>query len=389
MPRLFLDLSTTSRTTLKTGIERVAQAIFKESARLQLSDYQVVPVYLDYKDHVWQYRYAELYAKQILGGESAAGLGPIVQMHQGDILLVLDYSGEQLIAATRASLFKQLQDLGVRTHVLVYDLLPILHASFFPPGAKAHFVDWLQSARTLGSLITISQAVALQLTAYLQAPECQVQWFHLGANFEDQESARNLPSYAPDLIQAIARRPSFLCVGTIEPRKGYEQVLQAFTQLWEKGFDANLVIVGAEGWINLPSERRSLISKLVSQLRTHPQLGKRFFWFDGINDEFLRSLYRSCICLLAASYDEGFGLPLVEAARHGLPILARDIAVFQEVMGKHAQYFNAGDADQLAQAISSWYALYQQQLHPSVDGFCAYTWRQSTLELLACIGIVP
>lgn len=44
----------------------------------------------------------------------------------------------------------------------------------------------------------------------------------------------------------------------------------------------------------------------------------------------------SSTCLIAASFGEGFGLPLIEAAQHGLPIMARDIAVFREVAKEYA-----------------------------------------------------
>ena len=49
------------------------------------------------------------------------------------------------------------------------------------------------------------------------------------------------------------------------------------------------------------------------------------FRLQGISDEYLEQVYAASTCLIAASINEGFGLPLIEAARHGIPIVARDI----------------------------------------------------------------
>ena len=74
-------------------------------------------------------------------------------------------------------------------------------------------------------------------------------------------------------------------VGTIEPRKGYLQTIDAFTMLWERGVDVNLVIVGSEGWKHIPDEARRTIPKIMQKIRTHAELNKHFFWLDGISDE--------------------------------------------------------------------------------------------------------
>lgn len=73
-------------------------------------------------------------------------------------------------------------------------------------------------------------------------------------------------------------------VGTIEPRKGYLQTIDAFTALWAQGLDANLVIFGKEGWKGLPDAMCSDIPQTVEKLRAHPELNNRPFWLEGISD---------------------------------------------------------------------------------------------------------
>jgi glycosyltransferase involved in cell wall biosynthesis len=175
----------------------------------------------------------------------------------------------------------------------------------------------------------------------------------------------------------FAARPSFLVVGTIEPRKGHLDVLDAFEQLWSQGLDINLVIVGAEGWRDVPEALRRTIPQIIARLQSHPERGRRLFWVKSPSDEYLEKIYAACACLIAASEGEGFGLPIVEAARHGLPIMARDIAVFREVAGEHAFYFSGKSPDVLASAIGGWLMLHQKNAHPKSGAMPWMTWTQT------------
>ena len=161
-------------------------------------------------------------------------------------------------------------------------------------------------------------------------------------------------------------------VGTPGPREGDGKVLNAFELLWRTGVDANLVVVGKVGW---------MVKKLAARMRNHPERSKRFFWLDGISDEYLELVYGACNCLIAASYGEGFGLPLIESAQHRLPVMARDIPVFREVAGPHAYYFSAMEPEQLAQAVRDWLDLYQREQHPASEKMPWLTWQQSAQVL--------
>jgi len=149
--------------------------------------------------------------------------------------------------------------------------------------------------------------------------------------------------------------------------------------------DANIVIVGKEGWKDLPNDLRRTIPEIVNRLRPHPELGRRIFWLEGISDEYLEMIYASSTCLIAASEGEGFGLPLIEAAQNKLPIIARDIPVFQEVAGDQAFYFSGKEPADLADAIKRWLELYQSGVHPRSDGMAWLRWELSAERLLDII----
>jgi glycosyltransferase involved in cell wall biosynthesis len=87
------------------------------------------------------------------------------------------------------------------------------------------------------------------------------------------------------------------------------------------------------------------------------------------------------------SEGEGFGLPLIEAAYHNLPIIARDLPVFKEIAQDHAYYFSGFEPHVLAQAVQDWLALYQRDEHPASGSIPRLTWQQSTQQLLKTVFI--
>ena len=128
-------------------------------------------------------------------------------------------------------------------------------------------------------------------------------------------------------------------MGTLEPRKAYPLALQACTRWWQEGADRNLVIVGREGWKDLSADLRRDIPETAAAPHGDPEFGRRLFWPEGISDEDLEAVYQASTALLAASRGEGLGLPLIEAAQRGLPLICRDLAAIREVAADHTYYF--------------------------------------------------
>jgi glycosyltransferase involved in cell wall biosynthesis len=163
-------------------------------------------------------------------------------------------------------------------------------------------------------------------------------------------------------------------VGTLEPRKGYTDTLNVFDALWRQGQDINLVIVGKVGW---------KVEALVARIKEHPEFNQRLFWLAGISDEYLDRVYNTCTCLIAASYGEGFGLPLIESAQRGLPIIARDIPVFREVAGKHATYLPPDlQAITGGAVIKQWLEKHRKDEVRGSDAMPWLTWQESSKVLL-------
>ncbi len=392
--RLYLDLTATIRNDLKTGIERVARALTMALLASRPAGYRIEPVYLSHENERWVYRHGRRYTFGLLGCPSDGFEDDIIEPQNGDILLGLDISGDSLIQAERSGLFKDLRNQGVSAFFIVHDLLPIVMPGVFPPNAYQIHENWLRAVSRLDGAVCVSRSVAEDLAQWQRQVginsdmkrKFTIGWFHLGADILCSAPSRGLPPDASKILKELKARPTFLMVGTIEPRKGYLQTMEAFTQLWREGVDVNLVIVGKEGWKDLPHEMRRDIPQTVERLRNHPELNKRLFWLEGISDEYLEKVYAASTCLIAASYGEGFGLPLIEAARHKLPIIARDIPVFREVAGEHAYYFEDKNTPEvIADAVRKWLILYQKGMHPTSENMPWLTWKESAENLLDII----
>ncbi|RLA72040.1 MAG: hypothetical protein DRG30_07805, partial [Epsilonproteobacteria bacterium] len=148
----------------------------------------------------------------------------------------------------------------------------------------------------------------------------------------------------------------------------------AFEKLWEEGKNINLVIVGKQGWF---------VDELIKKIKEQPLLNQKLFWMNSISDRYLDELYSVCHCLIAPSKGEGFGLPLIEAAQHKLPIIARDLSIFREVAGDYVYYFENDDNPAiLANAIENWLNLYRKSKHPKSDQMPWLTWKESADQLV-------
>ena len=388
--RLLVDVSAIVRADLQTGIERVVRAQLHALLSNPPSGWRVEPVWLNFEGE-WRYRHARRYAQRVLGGADDTLEENIVAVAPGDVLYGPDYFPEGVTGAAAQGLYAQWRAAGVEVNFLIHDLLPVLRPEFFPERAEQAHGHWLAAiAANADRLVCISHAVAEQARAWLDVagnPQpVNIAVLHHGADLAASVPSKGLPADSEATLRQLALAPAFLMVGTIEPRKGHLQALSAFEQLWRDGSEARLVIVGKEGWTGLPDNQRRTIPHLMNRLRHHPELGKRLFWLSGISDEYLERLYAAANCLLAPSEGEGFGLPLIEAAQCGLPILARDLPVFREVAREHACYFSGLAAADLAQALKAWLELDAKGQAPSSRNIEWSTWERNARELVLILS---
>jgi glycosyltransferase involved in cell wall biosynthesis len=395
LKRLFLDITATRETARHTGIERVACALTRQLLQQPPAGFRVEPVYLSFNGGRWHVRYAKQFTSQLLQLSACTLFDDVVEPQAGDVYVALDLASAPFVQASLAGVFDHWQQRGVSTHAAVYDLLPVNLPEVFPPGADKVHTEWLHAISKLDSALCISKSVKSDLAAWQAAHpsptparrKSRLHAFELGADSLPQVTANDKAQNLSDLLGHALTGTTFLSVGTLEPRKNFAQTLQAFEILWAQNIDVNWVLVGREGWQGLPDAQRQDIASLLAHIQTHPEHHQRFFWLNDADDAQLSQLYAHTDCLLNPSLGEGLGLPLIEAAHHGLPLLLRDLPVFKEVAGDNATYFSAHTAEDLAAAIEQWRQKPSTPKHTS-QHLRSVTWADSTAQILSHLGLV-
>lgn len=392
--RLFLDITATHDTARQTGIERVATSLLRELLKNPPKGFRVEPVRLSFHGERWHARYARQFASRLLNLRATHLVDDVVEPQAGDLYVTLDLASGPFVQASDAGLFEKFRQRGVAMHALVYDLLPLHLPTVFPPGAQAMHAKWIKAIAQLDGALCISNSVKADLQAWLGAQA--ITWqnrrpfsmasFALGADPWEMPAVAHDENALATLLGQQLSGQTLLTVGTLEPRKNLMQALLAFEDLWTRQIDVNWVLVGREGWTQLPADQRQDILALVQKIQTHPELNKRLFWLNDLPDASLARLYAHSDCLLCPSLGEGLGLPLLEAARHQLPLLLRDLPVFREVAGEHASYFKANTPEELAAAIEIWLTCADEN-KPDASQIQTATWADSAAQLLKFTGL--
>lgn len=388
---IYLDVTATHSSTLRTGIERVAISIMLALLKRSENSVRFEPIYLHETNDVWGYKTASRFTLECIGAPPSTLDDEVVTPQTGDKVLTLDWS-DNLVKAYEEGYLSHLMNNGVELYATVFDLLPLLVPQYFPPFAELPFHRWLQATSKLNGVICISQSVAEEYKAWTATQEIKqknftIDWFHLGADL----ASAHLQTLAKkpvgdELIDRLSQKPTFLMVGTIEPRKGHVDVLNAFSNLWASGLDVNLVIVGREGWKGVDADSRRNLPEIVSSIAGHSEFGKRLLWLSDVTDAALEVIYSTASCLVFASKGEGFGLPLIEAAQKSLPIIANDLPIFREVAGAGALYYAAEVEGSLETTLRGWLELNQRDEHPKSDSIKWLTWQESAEHLLQIIS---
>lgn len=366
-PTLFVDVSFITRDDPKTGIQRVVRHIARQLLLEPPPGWRVRLM----RSEGLHFEAANSYQANLMGRAQDGADGDVVRFAPGDALLMLDSAWgfiDHQISALRTA-----KALGATIYFVMYDLIPVKYPGFCSPALVPIFEHWLgRSLEVANGYLCISSAVADELSRMLPvlAPErrYQVGAWPLGADFVKRA--------LDDSNRAVAKRTSFLMVGTLEPRKGHEVALDAFEILWNKGLDVSLHIAGRYGWN---------VSALVRRIREHPEYGRRLFWHEGPSDEELSTLYRECATLIAASYAEGFGLPIVEATLHGMDVIASDIPVFREVAPEGTRFFANWDAKALSEVVYARSQAESTQAAPASIPSPPIGWQASARELIALL----
>ena len=360
--RLFIDVSVIAVSDAGTGIQRVVRGILRHVTGAAGERWSVHLVKAE-RGHPYE----------ILNPRSGESSGMLAR--SGDVFLGLDYSLDAVVSHHR-QLARFKRDGGALWFV-VHDLLPLHRPDWFSRQTTLRYRRWLRSLATLADgFFCNSGQTEIDLKATLAERYGLRDGFRtyvlpMGA---DLVSGVQQSRSSQNESRSSRRSRYVLMVGTLEPRKGHDEVLSAFERLWPDE-DLELVIVGRPGWKR---------AQLEARLRSHPLLGSKVFWFYDVADEELESLYAHCEGVIVAAHAEGYGLPVIEALGYSKPVLARDIPIFRQHESNGVWFFPAkAKADELALAINNWAAAVKNgliEVRPPTN-----TWLGTTVALLAAL----
>lgn len=346
-PRLYIHIGGLPFFDNRSGIPRVSKKLTEEG--LKNPDVDVLPVYPDPRDGT--YRIALSWIKQMgytdpqmngLDGTNPLK-DPVMTIREGDWFIHSMINPNELEFEYQK--LQAMRDVGVKVGFILYDIIAERSPNYFKKRDAKTFSRWLRMIDRFDGIFAISETVLNDYQSWRQEQnlpdlKCPLKWFHLGADFKKVQG--RLSANDEEQLARIRQHDYYLQVSTIEPRKGYRQLLDAFDCLWNEGSDLAVVFVGRKGW---------KVNDLCHRIKKHPQFNKKLFWLSGVSDGFLTTLYSNAKGVIVASENEGFGLSVAEGAFYGKPLLVRDIPVFREVAKDAGNYFRGTGGEDLAKAI--------------------------------------
>ncbi|MFG1421925.1 glycosyltransferase [Roseixanthobacter liquoris] len=296
--------------------------------------------------------------------------GAAIDFAPGDVLFCAGFWHEMDFSA-----YRRAAAAGARIVFLVHDILPALMPTFYQYPWRLRFQRALvQAVETGGHFYAVSGQSLEDLRDFAHWYGKSVSGAIAYNGFDPTDGQGALATAAlSDAHRAVLARRPWLMVGTVEPKKGHGDAVAAFERLWGEGYERPLVIIGRRGWMS---------EDMLEIICGSPWYGQRLFWHQDLGDAEVAAHYSGAHALLFASLAEGFGLPPLEAATRGLPVLARDIAVVREVLGPAGRYFSSRrDMPEAIRALED-AAIYAASQH-RISNLTWYSWPAVVDQVMA------
>ncbi|MEP6791200.1 MAG: glycosyltransferase family 1 protein [Ramlibacter sp.] len=369
-PRLLVDCGHTIAGAQYSGIQRYVRHTLRQAAHLLGTDR--VGAIGAAADGSWR----ELAA---MPAHPMEGLGPLRLHTTGTRAVHFDANSHVLLADRlwhlgRHDALDQLLRSPARITLVVYDLLSLSSAQWFAPGVGERFGRYLRDVLPRAQqIVCLSHAVRHDLHDWAAAQGLRIAGIDVVApGHRVWEGTPETPAALPAGWRG-GSHPFVLQVGTIEPRKNHAQTLAALRRHWDSGSRMGLLFIGQRGWLMEP------FMDAMAQL---PQWQRELIWLSECTDAQLDWCYRHAAAVFYPSANEGYGLPLAEAASVGTPVIASDTAVHREVV---RQLAGRGEAVRLCEpSAENLDALLAQALtRPAAPrGTGGRGWREATADLL-------
>lgn len=376
--RIVIDVTSLIEVVFVSGIQRVVREITTRMvARRSNEDTQFILIAYGIRKlgfyTIPVQKFLDCYQRKVLHS-SALSSGDIFSFDElgpGDVFFDIDSVWNNRMR--RSFLLPILKNQGVSIAVHVYDIIPILYPQYCDEQTTFRFMDYIGAhllyadliiANTESTLRDIKKLAGQLGVETLARREC----VPLGADFVQVGENTRVDAISSEVL-ALEGSRYLLMVGTIEPRKNYSFILDAYEAvLRAEGF--KLVIAGRSGWN---------IDLLMSRIHNLCRTDDHFLYLDQANDATINYLYEHAFFTVFPTLYEGFGLPIIESFLHRTPVLASDISVLREVGGDFCDYFTSNDKDDLFHILMRYkndQSLYQAR-RSRLEQYIPVSWDQS------------
>lgn len=261
--------------------------------------------------------------------------------------------------------------LSLRTTVpqlpVIHDLNFEHHPEDLPKAYRTYYRDrFPRFAKKAARIVTVSHFSKADIVERYGIAAGKIDVVHNGVStiFTPLSPAEKEAS----LHQLTGGAPYFICVGALHPRKNIARLLEAFDRFAAQDGGTRLVIVGEAFWWD--RRMKSAWEKM--------QHKDRVVFTGRLGQADLRKAMGAALALAYVSYFEGFGIPVVEAMRCGVPVLAARATSLPEVAGDAAVYcdpFNVDDMVAGLQQLATDAALRERLAAVGLERAARFTWQ--------------
>lgn len=227
---------------------------------------------------------------------------------------------------------------GIKTVVTIHDLIFMRHPEYYNwIDVQIYRNKFFKTLREADSIVAISECTRRDIAELGGVPEDKIEVIY-------QSCA---PRFSPDIAPGVNERVQqayhlpqryILGVGSIEERKN--MLLAAKALLWLPE-DISLVLVG----------KATKYTSRILDFAKREQLSHRIITLHGVPDDDLPSIYSMAEAFVYPSRYEGFGIPIIEAIRMNLPVVACTGSCLEEAGGPDNLYVAPDDAEAMAASI--------------------------------------
>jgi glycosyltransferase involved in cell wall biosynthesis len=345
---LLLDLSHTSHSHARTGIQRVARSLYTALGGDACA--------ITYDPHGKLWRALDRWERANLAGSAAAvkrgAQWPLRAKLHGRARRLLgrtpalpDNRGALVPEVFSATVARALPDLFAHTRgprvALFHDAIALKLPELAPRSTVARFPAYMLELLRFDGIAAVSNDSRSALGDYwrwlrVESPP-PIQTISLGMETR--------PSPKDGEIPPTSRRPVVLSVGTIEGRKNHLSLLDACETLWQRGVDLELRLIG----LAHPNTGAAALAKV----RALQSAGRPLRYDGPVADDVVDAAYAGCQFTVYPSLMEGFGLPVIESLAHGKPCVCSGRgAIGESARGGGCVELEQVDAATIANALA-------------------------------------